>query len=198
MPRVQAAFRRQLEASLRRIARAATVFIDGDAFKGVIFDPALGQVCADEPDRPYPQYHVDHARFIALKRTLFKLKRLEPASVGIVTWRQFKNPKAPNFDPAAPASQAKFVVAMDLHPCPPRPGIWPISPAMAEAFAGRTAFQEFQYRGRPGLAVCAPVRDSLDDVVGVVEIYASLVPEKADGLLFGETSARSAAKEQVE
>jgi 23S rRNA pseudouridine1911/1915/1917 synthase len=32
--------------------------------------------------------------------------------------------------------------------------------------------------GYPVLSVCAPIRDSLDDVVGVVEVFASLAPEK--------------------
>ncbi len=35
------------------------------------------------------------------------------------------------------------------------------------------------WRGAPLLSVCAPIRDSLDDVVGIVEVFASLAPERA-------------------
>jgi hypothetical protein len=170
--KVKQAYRREVEARLRRVARAATIFLDGDDFREVVIDPALGQVCAEDPDRPHPQYHADHAKFIRLKQTLFKLKRLESDGYSLAAWRSFKG-------------EAKSVILMDMHYVPARPGIIPVSPAMAEAFAGRVGTQELEFRGRPGLAVFSPIRDSLEDVVGVVEVYAALVPEERAGELFG-------------
>jgi hypothetical protein len=154
-PKVNAKLRRETEERLRRLARAATVLVDGDAFKAVPVDPSLNT--GDD-------YRVDHDKFIAVKKTLLKLKRLEPGDVGVMTWRRFKD-------------QADITVPVDSHPCAVRPGNHPITPAMAEAFEGRTAVQELEWRGCPLLSVCAPIRDSLDDVVGVVEVFASLAPE---------------------
>jgi len=165
-------FREHVERCLRRVARAGTIFVEGDDFREAVFDPELGQVCADEPDRDDPQPHVDHAKFIRLKQTLFKLKRIEDLPYSLVLWRNFKG-------------EAKSVILIDVHPVPARPGRIPVSPAMAEAFAGRVGRQEFQFRDHPGLAVFSPVVDSLNDVVGVLEVYAALVPEDRPGELFG-------------
>jgi hypothetical protein len=160
--RVKPAVRRETEARLRRIARAAEVFVDGDAFREFVLKPEMNT--GDE-------YLVDHAKFIALKQALMKLKRLESGDVGVITWRRF-------------GDQADLCLGIDSHPCAVRPGNHPVSPAMAEAFAGRPAAQDLEMRGHPLLGVCAPIRDSLDDVVGVVEVFASLEPEtfRVDGL----------------
>jgi len=155
-PKVNAKLRRETEERLRRLARAATVLVDGDAFKAVPVDPDLNT--GDD-------YRVDHEKFIAVKKTLLKLKRLEPGDVGVMTWRRFKD-------------QADITVPVDSHPCAVRPGNHPVTQAMAEAFEGRVAVQELEWRGCPLLSVCAPIRDSLDDVVGVVEVFASLAPER--------------------
>jgi hypothetical protein len=154
--RVKAAVRKQTEERLRRIARAGSVLIDGEAFKGIPIVPELNT--GDD-------YRVDHDKFLNVKRTLLKLKRLEDGDIGVVAWRAFKG-------------QGEMVVPVDLHCCAVRPGNHPITPAMAEAFAGQTAVQEWELRGFPVLAVCAPIVDSMEDVVGVVEVYSSLAPEK--------------------
>ena len=154
--RVKASFRKQSEERLRRVAHAGEVLVDGDALKGVALKPELNT--GDE-------YCVDHEKFITVKQVLLKLKRLEDGDIGVVAWRPFKN-------------EADMTVPADVHPLTVRPGNHPISPAMAEAFAGRVGVQELSMRGFPLLSVCAPIRDSLDDVVGVVEVFASLVPDK--------------------
>ena len=37
--------------------------------------------------------------------------------------------------------------------------------------------QELTLRGHPILSACAPIVDSMNDVVGAVEVFASLTPE---------------------
>jgi hypothetical protein len=157
MARIKASVRKQTEARLRRVAHAASVLLDGEEFKAVPIDPALNT--GDD-------YRVDHEKFIRVKRTLLKLKRLEEGDVGLTTWRPFGE------------GQAEQVVPVDLHPLPVRPGNHPISPAMAAAFGGGTALQELTCEGHPVLSICAPIRDSMEDVVGVVEVFGSLVPEQ--------------------
>jgi len=154
--RVKQSVRRDTEQRLRRVAHAATVFIDGDAFKAVPVDPDLNT--GDD-------YRVDHGCFLDVKRALLKLKRLDDGDVGLTTWRPFKG-------------EAEQVVPVDMHPRPVRPGNHPITPAMADAFEGRTAVQEFELHGCPILSVCAPIRDSMEDVVGVVEVFGSLAPDR--------------------
>ena len=157
MSRVKASVRRETEQRLRRLARAATVFIDGEAFKGIPVRPDLNG--GDD-------YAVDHEKFIAVKKTLLKIKRIEDGDVGLTTWRPWKE------------GQAEQVCPADMHPLEVRPGSHPISPAMEAAFKGEVGVQDLVMRGHPVLSVCAPIRDSMEDVVGVVEIFASLVPDR--------------------
>lgn len=154
--RVTATMHNSTAARLRRLARTAEVFIDGDLFRAAFPMPQLNSG---------DQYCVEPAPFIAVKRTLLKLKRLEPGDIGVVAWRPF-------------GDEAELCLPVDTHPLPVRPGNHPISPAMAEAFSGHIALQERQMHGFPLLAAFAPIRDSLDDVVGVVELFASLVPTR--------------------
>lgn len=149
--------RRATEERLRRIARAGEVFIDGDAFKGIVINPELAS--GDD-------YRVDHEKFIRVKEALFKLKRLEPGDVAVMTWRRHKD-------------VAALTVLVDFDPNRrPYPGKFPVTAAMAAAFEGRTAVQELDFGGVPVLSVCAPIRDSLDEVVGVLEVFASLQPDR--------------------
>jgi len=162
--RVNAKVRKEAEARLRRIARVAEVFVDGDAFKNVARKPELNT--GDE-------YCVNHAEFINVKQSLTKLKRIEEGDVGAMAWRPF-------------GEEADIVVPVDVHPRSVRPGNHPVTPAMAEAFAGNVGVQEIQFREFPLLSVCVPIRDSLDEVVGVTELFASLVPDKfkADRMVY--------------
>ncbi len=181
MPRISKSFRKATRDRLLRVAYAGSIFLDGEAFRETFFDPKQGAVCAEEPDRDDPQYHVDHEKFIALKRTLFKLKRLESDPVALMTWRPYLD------------DQVVVAVAMDLHPVMVRPGTQQINEAMRQALGGETAEQEYEFRGRPVLSVLAPIRDSFEDVVGVLEVYASLVPEKKPSHIFGAPAAQTIA-----
>jgi hypothetical protein len=157
MARIRASVRRETEQRLRRLAHAATVLIDGEAFRRIPLRPELNT--GDD-------YAVDHASFLAVKQMLMKLKRLEDGDVAITSWRKWKD------------TEMEQVCPVDLHHLQVRPGNHPISQAHAAAFNGETACYAFELRGEPALAVCAPIRDSMDDVAGVVEIFASLAPER--------------------
>jgi hypothetical protein len=152
--RVSAKARKEIEARLRRLAHAAEVFIDGDVFKQIVVDPEL--YTGDD-------YRVDDDRFIEVKKTLFKLKRISDCDASLQLWQKCQD-------------GAAIVMPMDRHPKGVK-GLHPITLAMGEAFAGSTAIEE-QEMGVPFLSVYAPIRDSLEDVVGVVEVYGSLAPDK--------------------
>jgi hypothetical protein len=181
MSKIDKSFRRTVEEHLRRIAGVGSIFLDGDAFSQAFFDPKQGVVCAEEPEHDDPQYHVDHEKFIALKKTLFKLQRLEAAPTALMTWRPYLG------------DQVIIAIAMDLHPVMVRPGTQAINESMRRALQGETVLQEFEFRGFPVLSVLTPIRDSLEDVVGVLEVYAPLVPEKKAGHIFGSPAAQSIA-----
>jgi hypothetical protein len=153
--RVSARVRRGTETGLRRLAHAAVVFIDGDIFSKVVVDPSM--YTGDD-------YRVDDEKFIAIKKTLFKLKRISEIDASIQTWHRT-------------GDGAAIVVPMDRHPKAVK-GLHPITLAMGEAFAGRTAVEEQDFDGIPILSVYAPIRDSMEDVVGAVEVYGSLAPDR--------------------
>jgi hypothetical protein len=162
--KVSAKVRAETEERLRRLARAGEVFIDGEAFKAILPNPALNS--GDD-------YCVDEARFIPVKQALFKLKRLEPGDCSAQAWRRFRFKDKEGVEKAA----AAVVVPVDPHPKDVK-GAHPVSPAMEEAFQGRVGVEELEFRGAPLLSVYAPIRDSFEDVVGVVEVFGSLAPEK--------------------
>lgn len=162
--RVPAKVRSETEARLARIARAGEVFLDGDAFKAVLPDPEV----AGGDD-----YRVDDALFVAIKKTLFKLKRLEAGDCSAQAWRRLRAKDKDGSERDAVA----LVVPVDPHPKDVK-SAHPVGPAVAEAFEGRVSVEEGEFRGVPILSVYAPIRDSLEDVVGVVEVYASLAPDK--------------------
>ena len=163
--KVPAKVRAEVEARLRRLARAGEVFVDGEIFKAILPDPAVNG--GDD-------YRVDEAKFIPVKQALFKLKRLEPGDCSAQTWRRFRFKDRDG----AEKDCAAVVVPLDPHPKDVK-APHPVSPAMEEAFQGRTAIEEQEFRGGPILSVYAPIRDSLEDVVGVVEVFGSLAPEKS-------------------
>jgi hypothetical protein len=154
--RVKPAVRRETEARLLRAARAAEVFVDGDAFKNVARKPELNTG---------DQYCVNHEEFIKVKQALLNIKRLEPGDVAALTWRPFND-------------EVDIVVPVDTGPLSVRPGNHPMTPEMKRALAGETIVLERTLRQWPLLCVLSPIRDSLDEVVGVTEVFASLVPDK--------------------
>jgi hypothetical protein len=162
--RVSAKTRAEVEARLRRLARAGEVFIDGEACKAILPNPALSG--GDD-------YCVEEKNFIPVKQTLFRLKRLEPGDSSAQTWRRFRFKDKDGSEKDA----AVVVVPIDAHPKEVK-GVHPVSPAMEEAFAGRLGVEEQEFRGMPILSVYAPIRDSFEDVVGVVEVFGSLVPDR--------------------
>lgn len=162
--RVSAKVRAEAEARLRRLARAGEVFVDGEAFKGLVADPAVSG--GDD-------YRVDDEKFVAVKKALLKLKRLEDGDCSAQAWRRFRFKDRDG----AESDRAAIVVPVDPHPRDVK-GAHPIEGALKEALEGRTAVEELEFGGAPLLSVCAPIRDSLEDVVGAVEVYASLAPDR--------------------
>ncbi len=153
--RISAKVKKEAEARLKRLARTAEIFLDGDVFKRVVGNPDVNT--GDD-------YRVEDDEFIAVKKALLKLKRLEDGDASAQAWRRFED-------------GAAVVVPVDPHP----KGVkakHPVDPALEEAFAGRVGMAELEFRGVPLLSVCAPIRDSLEDVVGVVEVFGSLAPDR--------------------
>ena len=157
---VPAGVRRETEQRLRRLARIAEVLIDGEVFKGIVADPAV----AGGDD-----YRVDDEKFIVVKKFLLKLKRIEKGDVSAQTWRPFANKDG--------VPCAVVVVPVDPHPRDVK-GIHPLSAALKKAFDGGTGVEVLTFNNAPLLSVCAPIRDSLGDIVGVVEVFGSLAPRK--------------------
>jgi hypothetical protein len=154
--KVSAKVRKETEAALRRLAHAAGVFIEGDVFKAIVIDPDT--YTGDD-------YQVDDDAFVAVKKTLFRLKRISECDASLILWRKCRD-------------GAAIVMPMDAHLKDVKRGLHPMTPAMADAFEGATVVEEQLFGNVPVLSVFEPVRDSMDDVVGVAEVYGSLAPHK--------------------
>ncbi|MBA4386501.1 MAG: hypothetical protein C0404_00890 [Verrucomicrobia bacterium] len=162
--RVSAKVRTEVENRLRRIARAGSVFVDGELFKGIVHDPAV--FTGDD-------YQVDETKFIPVKQTLFKLKRIEEGDHSAQVLRRIKVKDKDGVEKDVVA----IVMPIDIHLKDVK-SVHPISPAMQEAFDGRMGVEEQELRGVPILSVYAPIRDSFEDVVGIIEVFGSLAPDK--------------------
>ncbi len=127
------------------LARVALMFLDGDDFERVLIDQRL-----------HTDYRFDE--FNRLKQVLSKVERLEPdMDVSLILWRLY---------PTNPYVAEPLVAGNAL----PNTG-WrrvPSNEAQREAFRSG-AKRQFDWNGK-GTSYYWPLRNSNDDIVGLLEI----------------------------
>lgn len=163
MAKGEAKARKMLKA-LKEAARVASVMVDGDEARRIIAERALHYIANPDPAHRFlsgDYYDVDHAAFLRMKKMLLRLERLLPFQCGTSLWVLIE---------ALPGHATVAVQNGSLH----RYWKWaeekrPLEPEMSECV--RTGGIVVAPAGHPSrtLTVLAPVRDSLDDVVGFVE-----------------------------
>ncbi len=160
-----------LEKELDRVARTATVMVDGDLCQRIQTKRSVEFTFKRDPRDPYiasDNYDVDHETFIQAKKTLIRLAKLCPLACDVNLWMP------------VPSDASKVqVMIRNVY-------------EMSSFWKWGEMFQEMPpemkrvlekgervtVRGRGGkISVLAPVRNSLDDIVGLVEVVAQ---EKRD------------------
>ena len=154
---------------LREVARVASVMFDGELCRRIVTDRAWKWMRDFDPDDRFSasdNYDVEHQPFMAAKKTLLRLQRLAPQEVPVhcLLWVP------------VPTLEDRMTVivwnggasrwwrwAMLHHPAEPE----------MKAVMETGTIQEVPGDENGVLTALAPVRDSLKEVVGFIEVSAS-------------------------
>lgn len=166
----------QLEHDLDQIAKVATIMVDGDVCQRILTPRALQHILQKDPRDPWAaadNYDVDDAAFITTKKTLMRLAQLVDYPVDVNLWM-----------PVDGAPDRIHVVIRNRYEMSQ---FWkwgdltqPMPPLMRRVLEGgkRIAVeQKPEY-----VSVLAPVRNSLNDIVGVVEVVSEVSPNPRENV----------------
>jgi hypothetical protein len=157
---------RDMTRELDEVARAATVMVDGDVCQRIVTPRALDYMFKKDPRDPWvdgDNYEVNDPAFIAVKKTLIRLSHLASFPCDVNLWM----PIAGHWDKI-------LVVIRNVNEmsqfCPWGKLYQDMIPQMKQVLdtGCRIAVTE-----KPGwVSVLAPVHNSLDDTVALVEVVS--------------------------
>ena len=168
--------RAQMGRDLDEIARVATVMVDGDICQRILTPRALEFLSRKDPRDPWvdaDNYDVDDASFIHTKQTLIRLSLLVDYPVDVNLWMPL------------PGSPPRIHIAIRNRYEMSQFWVWgkltqPMFPRMREVLetGKRVTIEE-----KPGfVSVLAPVRNSLSDIVALVEVVSRIIPDPRDNV----------------
>lgn len=156
---------------LDRVAKAATAMVDGDVCLGIETKRSREFLQKNDPRDPWiasDNFDVDHAAYIQTKKTLMRLARLCPEACDVNLWMPVEgNPPRIQILIRNVYEMSSFWTWGDLHQ--------PMPEEMKRVLA---TGERVTFRGKRGMnSVLAPVYDSLNNIVAVVEVVSQ---EKRD------------------
>ncbi|MBI4893241.1 MAG: hypothetical protein HY821_21645 [Acidobacteria bacterium] len=158
-------------ADVQFVAEAATAMVDGELVKQIQTAKSAASMLKKDPRDPWAasdNYDVNHGPFVAVKKSLIRLSRLCPGPCDLNLWM-----------PLAGAPGKVQVVIRNRHEIS-QFWVWgaltqDMFPEMARVLASG---ERVTVRKRAGMvSVLTPVRDSLDEIVALVEV---VLQEKVD------------------
>lgn len=166
----------ETERELDRVARAATVMVDGDVCRRIQTPRSLRYLLEKDPRDPWrdsDNYDVDHEAFIGTKKTLMRLARLCPRACDVNLWM-----------PVAASPERVQVVIRNVNEMSQ---FWTWGalhqPMPVEMKKVLETGERSTVRRRPGMiSVLAPVHDSLGDIVGLVEVVTQSKPDPRENV----------------
>jgi hypothetical protein len=159
-----------LQQDLSEIARVATIMIDGDVCQHIVTPRALQHMLREDPRDEWQagdNYDVNNDAFIQTKKTLIRLAMLAPYPVNVNLWMPV---------PTTPDIQLVIHNKYNLSQFSGTEGRMQqtMPPEMLQVL--KTGKQVI-YQKKPGMiSVLAPVRNSLGEIVGLVEVVSSTLP----------------------
>lgn len=166
----------QLENDLDQIARVATVMVDGDICQHILTPRALQYILRTDPRDRWADgdnYDVDDRSFIAIKKTLIRLAGLAAYPVDVNLWM-----------PLAASPPRVHIVIRNRYEMSQ---FWEWGKLTQELFPPMREVLEtgkrLTVRQKPGfVSVLAPVRNSLGDIVGLVEVVSRVEPDERENV----------------
>jgi len=160
------------QRDLNEIARVATAMIDGDVCQHIVTARALHYMLHPDPRDQWSDgdnYDVNDAAFISTKKTLMRLALLANYPVDVNLWM-----------PVPTTSRIQLVIRnhFDLSQFATNGLDQKMPPEMQQVLqTGRT----LTVKEKPEMiSVLAPVRNSLGQIVGLVEVVSSTAPPTHD------------------
>jgi len=160
------------QQDLQEIARVATAMIDGDVCQHIVTQRALEHMLHPNPRDEWQagdNYDVHDAPFIETKKNLIRLATLAPYPVDVNLWMP-----VPTTQDIQVVIRNKYNLSQFWHG-----GLeQAMPPEMQEVLqSGKT----LTLQKTPGMiSVLAPVRNSLNEIVGLVEVVASTASPQHD------------------
>lgn len=165
-----------LAAELDAVARTASVMVDGDTVSRIPTARSAGALLKKDPRDPWAaadNYDVNHEPFVATKKTLIRLSRLCSSPCNVNLWMPVPS-KPPRIQIVIrnAGEMSQFWVWGALHQ--------EMFPEMKQVL---DTGNRLTVRRRPGMiSVLAPVRDSLGDIVALVEVVSQLRPDPQENV----------------
>jgi hypothetical protein len=160
-----------IDNQLDEIARVASVMVDGDVCQRIVTPRALSFMSKKDPRDQWADsdnYDVDDAAFNSVKKTLIRLSMLADFPLDANLWLR------------APGTPARIQIAIrnrnELSQ------FWDWGKLSQEMFPEMhtvlTTGKRVTVKRKPGLiSVLAPVRNSLGEITGLVEVVTRVVPD---------------------
>jgi hypothetical protein len=166
----------KLEHELDETARVASVMVDGDVCQRIVTPRAMAVMLHNTSPDPWADgdnYEVHQDSFIRTKKTLMRLAELSGSPVDINLWMPVKS------DPPRIHIVIRNRNEMSQ--------FWEWGKLQQELFPEmRTVLdtgKRTTVKRKPGMiSVLAPVRNSLGDIVGLVEVVARLQPDARENV----------------
>jgi hypothetical protein len=160
-----------IDNQLDEIARVASVMVDGDVCQRIVTPRALAFMSKKDPRDQWADsdnYDVDDAAFNRVKKTLIRLSMLADYPLDVNLWLP------------APGTPPRVQIAIRNHN--ELSQFWDWGKLSQEMFPEMrtvlTTGKRVTVKQKPGLiSVLAPVRNSLDEIVGLVEVVTRVVPD---------------------
>lgn len=156
----------RVEADLDQIARTATAMVDGDVCQRIVTPRALEYILKNPSKDKWADadnYDVNDAAFIATKKTLTRLTKLANYPVDVNLWMPLQ-PTEIHVVIRTHGETSQFWPWGKLHQPTPK--------QMQEVL--KTG-QRQTVKEKPGyISVLAPVKNSLDEIIGLVEVVTRL------------------------
>lgn len=165
-----------LAQQLESIAKTATVMVDGDVCQRIVTPRAIDYMLRNpSKDRwaDADNYDVDDGAFVATKKTLIRLSRLADFPVDVNLWMPLK----PDFSLVHIVIRNRYEMSQfwpwgKLFQETPAPMLEVLKEGKPVAVTGKNGY----------VSVLAPVRNSLDDIVGLVEVVTRTPPDARENV----------------
>lgn len=153
---------------LAEVAKVASAMVDGDVCERILTPRAIAHLMKVHPRDQWAaadNYDVNHEAYILIKKTLIRLGRLGPPRTDVNLWMPVPGDASRVHILIRNANEiSQFWKWGDLHQ--------PTSDEMRRVLT--TGKPETVTRNPGFVSVLAPVRNSLDEIVGLVEVVTQL------------------------